>query len=100
MAAGNTDAHLKNFGLVYADLSDVRLAPMFDRVTAKVYAPCRSAAHRGRAGGCLGRAGRLRARAPRVRCVVRAENEAQPGVSRPGRRPASDPLPFERIHHR
>jgi serine/threonine-protein kinase HipA len=37
MAAGNTDAHLKNFGLVYADASDVRLAPMFDMVTTKVY---------------------------------------------------------------
>lgn len=42
MAAGNTDAHLKNFGLVYADLSDVRLAPMFDMVTTKVYAPYRN----------------------------------------------------------
>jgi hypothetical protein len=47
MAAGNTDAHLKNFGLVYADLSDVRLAPMFDRVTTKVYAPYRSASRQG-----------------------------------------------------
>jgi serine/threonine-protein kinase HipA len=42
MAAGNTDAHLKNFGLVYADLSHVRLAPMFDMVTTKVYAPYRN----------------------------------------------------------
>ena len=47
MAAGNTDAHLKNFGLVYADLSDVRRAPMFDRVTTKVYAPYRSASRQG-----------------------------------------------------
>ena len=50
MAAGNTDAHLKNFGLVCADLSDVRLAPMFDMVTTKVYAPCRNATQRIAAG--------------------------------------------------
>ncbi|MGJ7610107.1 MULTISPECIES: type II toxin-antitoxin system HipA family toxin [unclassified Variovorax] len=37
MAVGNTDAHLKNFGLVYGDASSVRLAPMFDMVTTKVY---------------------------------------------------------------
>lgn len=37
MAVGNTDAHLKNFGLLYGDASDVRLAPMFDMVTTKVY---------------------------------------------------------------
>ena len=30
MAAGNTDAHLKNFGLLYNGTDDVRLAPLFD----------------------------------------------------------------------
>lgn len=39
MAVGNTDAHLKNFGLVYGNASDVRLAPMFDMVTTRVYPP-------------------------------------------------------------
>lgn len=42
MAAGNTDAHLKNFGLLYANASDVRLAPLFDLVTTKVYAQYRN----------------------------------------------------------
>lgn len=37
MAARNTDAHLKNFGLLYSSIADVRLAPMFDMVTTKVY---------------------------------------------------------------
>jgi serine/threonine-protein kinase HipA len=37
MAARNTDAHLKNFGLLYSSVADVRLAPMFDMVTTKVY---------------------------------------------------------------
>ncbi|CAN5384731.1 type II toxin-antitoxin system HipA family toxin [soil metagenome] len=36
-AVGNTDAHLKNFGLVYSDASNVRLAPMFDMVTTRIY---------------------------------------------------------------
>jgi len=33
----NGDAHLKNFGVLYTGLSDVRLAPMFDVVTTSVY---------------------------------------------------------------
>ncbi|SEB22505.1 type II toxin-antitoxin system HipA family toxin [Variovorax sp. YR216] len=37
MAARNTDAHLKNFGLLYSGIGDARLAPMFDMVTTKVY---------------------------------------------------------------
>ena len=37
MAARNTDAHLKNFGLLYSSIKDVHLAPMFDMVTTKVY---------------------------------------------------------------
>lgn len=42
MAARNTDAHLKNFGLLYSGIADVRLAPMFDMVTTKAYAQYRS----------------------------------------------------------
>jgi serine/threonine-protein kinase HipA len=33
----NGDVHLKNFGVLYSDASDVRLAPMFDVVTTRIY---------------------------------------------------------------
>jgi len=33
----NGDAHLKNFGLLYRDERDVRLAPLYDVVTTTVY---------------------------------------------------------------
>ncbi|MDO8843297.1 HipA domain-containing protein [Methylicorpusculum sp.] len=33
----NGDAHLKNFGLLYDDLSAIRLAPAYDVVRTKVY---------------------------------------------------------------
>jgi len=33
----NGDGHLKNFGVLYTDASDVRLAPMFDVVTTRIY---------------------------------------------------------------
>lgn len=33
----NGDAHLKNFGLLYRSLEQVRLAPMFDVVTTSIY---------------------------------------------------------------
>lgn len=33
----NGDAHLKNFGMLYAHESDVRLSPMFDVVTTAIY---------------------------------------------------------------
>jgi serine/threonine-protein kinase HipA len=33
----NGDAHLKNFGMLYASEDDVRLAPMFDVVTTSIY---------------------------------------------------------------
>jgi serine/threonine-protein kinase HipA len=33
----NGDAHLKNFGVLYRDESDIRLAPMFDVVTTAIY---------------------------------------------------------------
>jgi serine/threonine-protein kinase HipA len=33
----NGDAHLKNFGLLYNDASDVRVSPLFDVVTTSVY---------------------------------------------------------------
>lgn len=39
MAIRNGDAHLKNFGLVYASPQDVRLAPVFDMLSMSVYAP-------------------------------------------------------------
>ena len=39
-ATGNGDAHLKNFGLLYADPeSDVTLAPAFDLVCTRAYLP-------------------------------------------------------------
>ena len=31
------DAHLKNFGMLYTDASDVRLSPLFDVVTTAIY---------------------------------------------------------------
>jgi serine/threonine-protein kinase HipA len=37
MAARDTDAHLKNFGLLYSGIGDVRLAPVFDMVTTLAY---------------------------------------------------------------
>ena len=33
----NGDGHLKNYGVLYKDPSDVRLAPMFDVVTTRIY---------------------------------------------------------------
>jgi serine/threonine-protein kinase HipA len=36
---GNGDAHLKNFGLIYADDRDVSLAPFYDCVSTMVYIP-------------------------------------------------------------
>ena len=33
----NGDGHLKNFGVLYSSLDDVRLAPMFDVVTTSIY---------------------------------------------------------------
>ena len=33
----NGDGHLKNFGVLYGDANDVRLAPMFDVVTTRIY---------------------------------------------------------------
>ncbi|PPK61515.1 serine/threonine-protein kinase HipA [Malaciobacter marinus] len=33
----NGDAHLKNFGLIYEDISNIRLAPAYDVVTTTVY---------------------------------------------------------------
>ena len=33
----NGDAHLKNFGVLYRDASDVRLSPLFDVVTTSIY---------------------------------------------------------------
>lgn len=33
----NGDAHLKNFGLIYHDATDVRLSPLFDVVTTSIY---------------------------------------------------------------
>ena len=33
----NGDGHLKNFGVLYKNLNDVRLAPMFDVVTTSIY---------------------------------------------------------------
>jgi serine/threonine-protein kinase HipA len=35
--ASNGDGHLKNYGVLYKNLSDVRLAPMFDVVTTSIY---------------------------------------------------------------
>ena len=36
---GNGDAHLKNFGVLYRDDLDVRLAPFYDVVSTLVYIP-------------------------------------------------------------
>jgi serine/threonine-protein kinase HipA len=33
----NGDGHLKNFGVLYGDVNEVRLAPMFDVVTTRIY---------------------------------------------------------------
>ena len=33
----NGDGHLKNFGVLYSNANDVRLAPMFDVVTTRIY---------------------------------------------------------------
>ena len=33
----NGDAHLKNFGLIYDDISNIKLAPAYDVVTTTVY---------------------------------------------------------------
>jgi serine/threonine-protein kinase HipA len=38
----NNDAHTKNFGLLYVDPEDVRLAPIYDQVTASMYVPADS----------------------------------------------------------
>jgi len=38
MMVGNGDAHLKNFGVLYHGVADdIRLAPMFDVVTTRIY---------------------------------------------------------------
>ena len=37
MAIGNTDAHLKNYGLLYSGIEDVRIAPTFDVVCTRAY---------------------------------------------------------------
>ncbi|TAL65728.1 MAG: type II toxin-antitoxin system HipA family toxin [Burkholderiaceae bacterium] len=42
MASRNTDAHLKNFGLCYTGIQDVRLAPIYDMVTTMAYPQYRS----------------------------------------------------------
>ena len=34
---GNGDAHLKSYGVLYTDTADVRLAPLHDAVTTRVY---------------------------------------------------------------
>lgn len=39
MAIRNGDAHLKNFGFIYARAQDVRLSPVFDMLSMSVYAP-------------------------------------------------------------
>lgn len=39
MAIRNGDAHLKNFGLVYTDWANVRMAPVYDMLTMSAYAP-------------------------------------------------------------
>ena len=36
-ALGNADCHTKNLGFVYTSLDDVRLAPIYDRLTIRVY---------------------------------------------------------------
>lgn len=33
----NGDAHLKNFGLLYDDINNIRLVPAFDVVTTTLY---------------------------------------------------------------
>ena len=33
----NGDGHLKNYGVVYHDETDIRLSPMFDVVTTSIY---------------------------------------------------------------
>lgn len=35
--ASNGDGHLKNYGVLYKNLNDLRLAPMFDVVTTSIY---------------------------------------------------------------
>jgi len=37
----NGDAHLKNFGLLYADITNAQLAPVYDMLSMAVYAPPR-----------------------------------------------------------
>ena len=38
---GNTDAHIKNFSLLYGkDFSSIRLAPAYDMVSTTVYESC------------------------------------------------------------
>jgi serine/threonine-protein kinase HipA len=37
VAVRNGDGHLKNFGVLYTDAADARLAPMFDVVTTAIY---------------------------------------------------------------
>ena len=41
-AIRNGDAHLKNFGLIYTGLHDVKLAPVYDMLAMSVYAPQQS----------------------------------------------------------
>lgn len=41
MTLRNGDAHLKNFGLLYSGMKDVRLSPCYDLVTMSAYAPRR-----------------------------------------------------------
>lgn len=37
LAVGNSDAHLKNFGLIYDNTGNVRLSPTFDVLSVRVY---------------------------------------------------------------
>ena len=41
MAIRNGDAHLKNFGVLYSGIDNVRLSPVYDMVTMSAYAPRR-----------------------------------------------------------
>jgi serine/threonine-protein kinase HipA len=43
-AVHNADAHLKNFALVYTDIDNVRLAPVYDVLTPTIYASFADAA--------------------------------------------------------
>ena len=36
---GNGDAHLKNYAMLYDDIQDMRLSPLYDVVNTKIYKP-------------------------------------------------------------